>query len=197
MVLLLLEQHPLLADCGVVLLGLDGYPLGEHGVIGYRNCPPFAERYSVPLVFYPPRGLPLGRRSATWTQCTDLYHQTLRWMLPEKSREMAFPADSLPLDLEASSRIHPCRSSVLIDSELGQALLAHPWSAVWTRRSGSGGSKEDEPGMLFVTPEDSWQCNEVHSRAPGVLEAMGDLRDKLERWYAGGCLGERPRVVLP
>ncbi|MFN8764680.1 MAG: hypothetical protein ACK5ZC_09410 [Pirellulaceae bacterium] len=197
MVLLLLEQHPLLADCGVVLLGLDGYPLGEHGVIGYRDCPPFAERYSVPLVFYPPRGLPLGRRSATWTQCTDLYRQTLQWMLPEKSREMVYPADSLPLDLEPSSVVQPRRSSVLIHSEQGRALLAHPWSAVWPRKSGRASSGDDVPGMLFVTPEDSWQCNEVHSRAPGVLEAMSDHRDSLDRWYAGGCRGERPRVVLP
>lgn len=197
MVLLLLEQHALLADCGVVLLGLDGYPLGEHGVIGYRGCPPFAERYSVPLLFYPPRGLPLGRRSATWTQCTDLYRQTLQWMLPEISKEMVFPTDSLPLDLEASSLVQPCRPSVLIHSELGRALITDPWSAVWPRKSKDAGSNEDEPGMLFVTPEDNWQCNEVHSRAPGVLEAMGDLRDALERWYASGCGGERPRVVLP
>lgn len=197
MVLLLLEQHPLLSDCGVVLLGLDGYPLGEHGVIGYRDCPPFAERYSVPLVFYPPRGLPLGRRSSAWTQCTDLYRQTLLWMLPERSRELAYPADSLPLDLGPSPMTQPRRSSVLIHSEQGSALQAHPWSAVWTRRSGATTSNDVETGMLFVTPEDSWQCNEVHSRAPGVLDAMTDLRDSLDRWYAAGCRGERPRLVLP
>ncbi len=65
----------------LVLLGMGGYPLGEHDRVGIDGAMPYAERMHVPLIVQQGRGTSeMGRRESILCQPTHLHASLADWL---------------------------------------------------------------------------------------------------------------------
>ncbi|MEM6329355.1 MAG: sulfatase-like hydrolase/transferase [Planctomycetota bacterium] len=150
----------------LVLLGVRGYPLGEHGRVGMPEAGAYAESRHVPLLVRDHRRTP-GRRFAAAPI-------TLLAALSAVAK-----ADRLHDDgIEQALAAHASATVVLH----GQKPAARSMDWCLVAGSDANSSNAAAPGgrgadnhELYAKPDDRWEANNVASVRPGVVEAMAAL----------------------
>ncbi len=191
------DRQPM--DPCVVLLGLGGYPMGEHRTVGLIDQHLWAERLHVPLIIRP-GSLPVGQRLPhlvqPW-QIADLLRQVSQLTLDEdQSNGPVLPinlqdafwqsAPMLPIGWPINHRIAWAASS----SEL--ALITAAWSASIPTKQHIAGQRPNEQidelewdfrnskWRIFANPDDRWQQNDVMNRVQKVAEQLDQIAKRLQ-----------------
>ncbi len=172
----------------LILLGMGGYPLGEHDRVGMNESMPYAERMHVPLIVQQGRGTPLGRRESILCQPSHLHASLSDWLQVSQLSQGTRKWDTLEERIEQSKKgTRDLRSIAISRTDRGVLLRTPAWAATWSQTSPEATSEFDDDqnqhrGQLFVHPEDRWQANDVSGRAQSTLEEMKEYRDQLRQW---------------
>lgn len=129
----------------LALVGLRGYPLGEHHRVGICDAALFRELVHVPLMIARP-GSPerIGRSSRLLT------HADLPRLL----------LDEVPIE--------PARDCLLLGSQRDRAIRTAAW---YLRESGEADHLMRE---LYVKPDDLWEVNDVANRCPEIASGLSE-----------------------
>jgi hypothetical protein len=149
----------------LVLSSPRGFPLGEHGIVGYPSPTLYSEHTSVPLLIGAPDE-PIGWRSQELIQPRMVSQWLQRWAAEVSSRRTL---NALMADCTGVSRAI-CRSPN------GSALRVEQWLLM----------AEGERRELYAKPDDRWEFNDVSSRCPQWVE---QLSTELESMVAGSDRG--------
>jgi hypothetical protein len=135
----------------VVLCGLRGLPLGEHGQIGGVDGRLYAEQLHVPLVVRFPNARHKLSRSGGLALLADL---------------PAIVQSAIGDDLH-----FPRREEVVATGPAGErAIRTSDWSL---RLTGATDDSSGEAGCeLYVRPDDRWEANDVAGLCPDVVEEL-------------------------
>lgn len=180
----MLDQLGISEECLQVLAGVSGYPMGEHGSVGYgpqslHAETLHAESLHLPLIVKPANCLELGVRVPFMVQPNSLRKTISSWLNTEDSlsdsigsgidlvtQTDALPADQWPLGNQLA---YSC-----FENQFHMAVAA--WSCRWSDATSGGDCVE-----LFAMPDDRWQQNEVSQRAVAIVGMMTEQREK---WLA-------------
>ena len=142
----------------LMLMGLRGFALGEHGVIGLEEAGPYSESRHVPVLIRLDRET-LGQR---WSDAPLGLHQ-LAGLLPE----LAGGNVAIASGLAAASS-----PSLKLQGERHQSLRTTDWQFV--RHEPSPEEIEPQRDQLYVKPDDRWEFNDIASLEPGVVESFSE-----------------------
>ncbi|MEE2639062.1 MAG: hypothetical protein VX768_00425 [Planctomycetota bacterium] len=160
----------------IALLGLRGFPLGEHLEIGFPESTCHAQSFHVPLFFYHP-DLPAPVRCSQMLSSSHWLDAVEYQQKATTGREtVAFENDPRRLLLMANSRF--CR----IQTSCWSLIQGVTWSPLGSSDSTPPNSRP----QLFVQPSDRMEINEVSDRCPEVTaELSGELRRQVEIFAEG------------
>ncbi len=170
----------------VMLMGVSGYPLGEHEAIGDIDRNLYAERLHVPLMIQPGY-LSLGRRLPQLTQPWQVSH----WL-----------AECFPLieqSSEGSFWCQPPTSSLDWESNhlLAWAATDNEYSIItpaWTARVCVAETIKENPNradlsidaitpmaswQVYVNPDDRFQQNDIADRVESVVKKLSEIATTL------------------
>lgn len=137
----------------VVLCGVRGFPLGEHGRVGGVDGRLFAEQLHVPLVCRLPNGLDRLTRNA----------------------DLVSPAD-LPtalLGFADGDFVVPQRDALIAEGPAGvRAIRTADWSLRYDPTAASVEFRDDSCCELYVRPDDRWETNNVAALCTEEVAAM-------------------------
>ncbi len=120
----------------LVLLGMGGYPLGEHDRVGMNGSMPYAERMHVPLIVQQGRGTPLGRRESILCQPSHLHASLADWLQISQSSQRMRKWDTLEERIEQSKKgTRDLRSIAISRTDRGVLLRTPAWAATWPQTS--------------------------------------------------------------
>lgn len=144
----------------MIVFGLRGYPLGEHGIVGDGAGKGVAfslheERVHVPFFVLPAGGAFPGKRSLGIRRTDELLAKTL---LASTEAE-----GSLTNLLEAETSSEPDSAAYAVVEE-GTNLSVR--TALWRYVRDGGVAK------LYLKPDDKWEANDVASRRRQTVEAF-------------------------
>jgi arylsulfatase A-like enzyme len=156
-------------DWLIALLGVRGFPLGEHRRIGGIERRLYVEQLHVPwLVRFPDGRGRLSRRSQL-TSHLDLLPTLAEWLEKERATPLAAPRSLLPAPcsdglsvLPLIDALNPPWRDTLLSATHGTRALRTP---SWTLR-------QNGIAELFVRPDDRWEANEVAARCPDVATML-------------------------
>jgi arylsulfatase A-like enzyme len=167
----------LLVDCGKrgwgddalwILTASRGFPLGEHGAVGFTEADVYEELIHLPLMLCFPSGEHAGMRVGGLTQPADVA-ATLRQVfgLETKMAGDTWMGRSL---IDAASVAAPAfRERMLTGLRRGE-------KATWGYRTPDWYLKlDDQPAgnrRLFVKPDDRWEVNDIEPRNQELEEEM-------------------------
>ena len=128
----------------VVLCGVRGFPLGEHGCVGGVDGRLFAEQLHVPLVCRFPDGRDRLARNAKLVSLAD-----------SSTALLAFAHDGFLL---------PGRDALIAEGPAGKrSIRTADWSLRYDPTAESIESRDNSCCELFVRPDDRWEANNVAS----------------------------------
>ena len=151
-----IAQHPQGQSAVLIVAGVRGYHLGEHGYVGIANDL-YAQSLHVPLLVKLPEGAEAfqNRRSHALVQ-TKLIGD---WIAdPEKVKDhcaIISDTDSQPL---------------FFTTDKSSAVQTAAWK--FLRHVDSEGVISEQ---LFAKPDDRWEVNDVARRCPGIVEELEAL----------------------
>ena len=151
-----LDQHDVAQSAVIVVAGLRGYELGEHGYVGPATNL-YAQSLHVPLFVKLPGAEEAfkNRRSHCLVQTSIIGD----WILESKNVQdycaIMTDTDSQPLFFSAGQ-------SSAIQTAAWKFLRSVHKNGVFTE-------------MLFAKPDDRWEVNDVASRCPQIVEEMETL----------------------
>ncbi len=169
------------------LTATRGYPLGEHGVVGFYRQILHAESVHVPLMIRWPAGLEICGRSQRLVQPGSLYSLFRAW---HSNSDDSSDAESIPTmfpeicqsdwmpDQAGTAVISKCNC---IESEKF-AIQTHSWKYM------AGSARQ-----LFVKPDDQWEFNDVAELCPQIA---GSLQVQLEHGIDSLSRGQMPLFQL-
>lgn len=138
----------------VAMVGLRGFPLGEHGRIGGVDGRLFAEQLHVPALLRFPDGQHRLSRRGGLTSPVDpcqLFHDAGRGDLAIVEREAA----------------------IAEGAEGARSIRTAEWSLITRPTIDDGSNEGDESGcQLYVRPDDRWEANDVASLCPDEAESL-------------------------
>lgn len=176
-------------DCLQILAGVSGYPMGEHGWVGYGARMLYSETLHLPLVIRPGDSLNLGIRVPFMVQPNSIYKTLANWMggSPESLVLGSHEGDSSSQDLLGQTDAFPAEHWPLqnqlafasFEDQVHVAVAA--WSCRWSKEPDSAetGSSKLE---LYAMPDDRWQQNEISQRALNIADEMTSQRDRWLKW---------------
>ena len=150
----------------VVLVGVRGFPLGEHGEIGGVDDRLYAEQLHVPLLWRFPDGRDRLARRGELVSLADVGPALVsyaggRWELA-------------------------ARRAVIASASAGRlAIRTADWSLQAELATDENG-RDDWRCQLFVRPDDRWEANDVASLCPDVVQ---ELLAELQAARRGGRQG--------
>jgi arylsulfatase A-like enzyme len=153
-------------DWQVNLLGLRGFPSGEHGRIGGVDGPLYAEKLHVPWLMRLPEGAGALARSGRLVSSLDLLPTIVDLLDGNGGAKVTLQSDGRSvLPLLRSARA-PWRDALLFgsDSSDERAIRTAEWSLQYDDRTAGG--------RLFVRPDDRWEANEVAALCPDVVDGL-------------------------
>ena len=158
-------------DCMLILVGVSGYPMGEHGWVGNGLNSLYAETIHLPMIIRPGNRLEVGQRVPFIIQPHQLLGTMKQWLDPHfVSPDVNLaeimdlpPAESWPIAHQFGFSLHE-----------GQMHLIVP---AWSYRQ-SINTEGVEAKQLYTMPDDRWQQNEVSQRAGSIVELMENLRGR-------------------
>ncbi len=161
-----------------------GYPLGEHGVVGFYRPILNAELVHVPLIIRWPKQTHPGFRDRSLVQTGSLYRLLGQWFdcVPTDALENpAFPKISVHKALTRQREDAIC--SLCQSEEVKyQSIQTQAWKFI-------RGAKQ----QLFVRPDDQWEVNEIGSLCPEVVRELDQmLTVGIERLRSGQPFLEPP-----
>ena len=161
-------------DAFFSLVSQRGYPLGEHGVVGYYRPILYNELIHVPMFFRWPEHRAIGLRTQTLVQPGLVYEALVDWFGCGVNDQPAFDRRMVPNLKEREAIVSICHS----DFSSYQSIQTHSWKFIT-------GSKQ----QLFVRPDDCWEVNEVSSLCPSIVEDLSRLLSTgIARMSAGESL---------
>ena len=193
----ILGSHTVLRDALWIVTSPRGYPLGEHGRVGWKSStsPPLhSELLHVPLLVRWPEQESLLLRSQSIVQPSCVLPTMLDW-LEISHATSTWGGVSLRRLLDNS--VEPQgfdRAVARSDTEL--AIRTPGW---FLRLADSHGDPQSGKPMLYVKPDDRWEANEVADRCPAVV---GVLRKTLGEFASAATaetlneLGELPESLF-
>jgi hypothetical protein len=165
-------------DTLVGLIGVSGYPLGEHGMVGGESGHLYAEALHSPCLFRLGDDLPVGVRFPTIMQPNEIGDWIVKWLVSESNEESK---KSIQISLFDESIDTPDRIGAAIATGDSEHFVVTP---AWSCRITEGTSTTPNQTELFAKPDDRWEQNEVSVRATAVVEKMLALREKLLTAYS-------------
>jgi arylsulfatase A-like enzyme len=174
-----------------VLIGIRGYPLGEHQQVGGVDERLFVEQMHVPWLLRMPDGSGRLARSRQLTTHVDLLPTLLAWIGEAAPAESVDGMNLAPL---LSDPAAPWRDAILsVGSGGGCAIRTADWclrGRLTTEQPGGGPDDEPAPGSaLYVRPDDRWEANDVADLCPEVVETLSDVvREQARHIQAGQSL---------
>jgi hypothetical protein len=167
----------------VVLVGVRGFPLGEHGVIGGVDHRLYGEQLHVPWLVHFPDGRGALVRSHALTSHFDLSPTLIEGMDGDTKSPPGNVDGTSILPLLSSPRL-PWRDWLLSTSSTGSKAIR---TADWCLRqdagqtSGPGNNAAEMEAELYVRPDDRWEANDVAKLCPDVVEQLGRTIEDLSR----------------
>lgn len=158
----------------VLLLGLRGFPLGEHGRIGGCDSRLFAEQLHVPWLIQVPSDQHRLARCTTLATHLDLL-PTLLGLIGSTPREgqVCDGVNLVPVLMESA---HVEREFVVAANNTGVRSLH---TAEWSLREATPARSEfgqlPVPGAsyeLYVRPDDRWEMNDVAKLCPDIVDVL-------------------------
>jgi hypothetical protein len=144
----------------LVLTSPRGFPLGEHGVVGFEPPLVYGESSMVPCLAFDGHA-PVGWREQTVLQTTFVHQLLSNWLA------------SIPF---AQTKIPSRRSPALCRAGMQTALRTEQWMLV--RRG-----LTDE---LYAKADDRWEVNDVGRRCPEIVDELSRLADASLEGIEGG-----------
>lgn len=155
-----LDQSTWARDALFCLVAQRGYPLGEHGVVGFYRSLLYNELIHVPMFFRWPEQRNIGLRSQSQVQPSALYEALTDWFDCKEEYQIAFDRRMVPNRKERDAIVSVCHS----EFANCQSIQTQSWKFV-------NGAKQ----QLFVRPDDCWEVNEVSSLCPSIVEELSGL----------------------
>jgi hypothetical protein len=179
----------------VMLLGVRGYPLGEHSCVGGVDARLYSEQLHVPWLIRFPDGCGRLTRSNQFVSHMDVL-PTLMDVI-DAAHGQSFP------EIDGAS-VRPLTAR----GEWRDALIANGISSRAIRTEGWCLRQDLEPeefaqapserhirSELFVRPDDRWEANDVAKLCPEVVDELTGVLDEVQRRIAAD--EPMPRHVLP
>ncbi|MHB0958218.1 MAG: sulfatase-like hydrolase/transferase [Pirellulaceae bacterium] len=158
-----------------------GYPLGEHRYVGRTERLLQAELLQVPWLLHCPAGAGAALRAHQLIQPPDVYPTLLEWFDVPLPALSLWGRGALPGTLEFESRAARDRAASVDDRE--RAIRVPGW---FLRHDATG-----KP-LLYVKPDDRWECNEIADRCPEVVEELAGV---LQAFESAAHDDDRPRLT--
>ncbi|MEJ5274751.1 MAG: sulfatase/phosphatase domain-containing protein [Thermogemmata sp.] len=156
-----LRQHPLQQEALWILTSDLGFPLGEHGRVGWDRPWLYEEVVHLPLIIRLPGADQGGRRVSALTQSADLLATLadafLGLVQPSLEGQSLLPL----LQRQAFSGRQEVISYWEMEYAAEVALRTDTWSFLWPIRTPAG---EERWPQLYAKPEDRWEVNDLRSR---------------------------------
>jgi hypothetical protein len=178
----------IMIDPTIVMMGLNGYPLGEHEAIGDIDDHLFAERLHVPLIIRP-CSLDIGARQP---------HIIQPWQIGALIQECLVAQSSDQVDEDAFWRQPPELSSFWKNgNRLAWAASENQYALItpaWTSRVIVASVSSENPNradlsvdaitpmalwQVFVNPDDRYQQNNVTDRVEPVVKRLSEIATRL------------------
>ncbi len=173
-------QWPLSSSTALVIFSLRGFPLGEHGWIGWEAPPLYSESVHVPLIFRLPERVPTALRTPALAQPSDLFPTILAasgllHAVPKK----AVGRNLMPILTEEKDGVR----NRLVPTHINgpYALRTTHWYY-----------RDADLPELFIKPDDFWDFNSVADRCSDVAHAMKQALDEAIRTLKEGSWEDFP-----
>jgi arylsulfatase A-like enzyme len=161
----------------VMLIGVRGFPLGEHGRIGGVDERLYAEQLHVPWLVRFPGGQARLTRLDQLTTHADLSPTLYDW-LAKAAATWPDGESLLPL---VGQLLPAWREALLAVSPAAMSLRRRDWSL----RQEPAATAAGQAAELFVRPDDRWEANDVAKLCPDVVESLsGDSAQALRQLSA-------------
>jgi arylsulfatase A-like enzyme len=148
-----IEEGPQRGKWLVILCGVRGLPLGEHGRVGGIDGRLFAEQLHVPLICCFPDGRDRLSRSASLVSLADL-----------PTALLGDPRDGF---------VVPQRDALVATGPAGiRAARTTDWSLRQDPAAASIASRDELCCELYVRPDDRWEANNVAALCPEEAAAL-------------------------
>jgi arylsulfatase A-like enzyme len=188
-----LDGRTIAANTLFVLVGLRGFPLGEHGTIGAEGEALFGETVHIPWLMRFPDRLGALCRSQAIAHLGDLgptlaAASGITW--PRRDAT-ASSADLMPVVRGDADTV---RDHLVLVHGMGAQAERAIRTPAWHMRLTS-----PERAQLFVKPDDRWEANEISARGPEVVAGLSEAIDAFERLVAMGAdvqLGPLPPPLV-
>lgn len=161
-----LEETNLAGDTIVVVCGLRGLSLGEHGRVGRTDRRLYAENTHVPWLVRMPDRRGALRRSQALVQPSDLLPTVAEWLNHPLE---AAPHWGRSLAKHAAGDAEKIRDRAIAVGAGEFAIRTTRWLL-----RGADCKADAEPTLteLFAKPDDFWEVSDVADRCPEVVEAL-------------------------
>jgi len=162
----IIDSPPMEQSWLVMLLGVRGYSLGEHGYIGGADMRLYNETLHVPWIVRFPAGHARLVRCHRLVSHLDILPTLIECANPVRGRKLSHDGRSI-LALANSSRASWNDMHLAVGPD-GQRAIR---TADWCLRADT--SSEDAP-ELYVRPDDRWETNNVAKLLPEVVKSLSD-----------------------
>ncbi len=136
----------------LALIAPRGYPLGEHGVVGFAERVLYSELTAVPIMIADFES-PIGWRSQNLVQPMLVADVLKGWLASRDGGSNVLESLVLPTSQE---------SHATCLSDRGSALRTADWMLI----------QNQDRRELYVKPDDRWEFNDVSSRCPEIVEQL-------------------------
>ena len=150
-----------------------GYPLGEHGLIGYHRPWLHEELVHVPLIVRLPNAEEGGRRVTIFTQPADLMPTLLA--AHGIASEAKDGVNLLPHLRGETRAVRPFACSGFVQEAASEWAIRTPeWAYLLPVRAHTDDDEPREP-LLFEKPDDRWEVNDLRIRNLGHADDLEKL----------------------
>ncbi len=176
-----LDESPVGERTLLNVVGLRGFPLGEHLTVGAESDALYGELLHVPWVMRCPGGQATSIRSHKIVQPPDLFATLCEWWAVDESVH----ASERPPFSDSLLKLSNTKEAWLRDraASIGPGGQQSLWTSVWFWRRvvdenvGVGELVEE----LFAKPDDRFEVNEVTARCGDICELMAVAFDEIRQ----------------
>lgn len=162
----IIDSQPDAQNWLVMLIGLRGYSLGEHGYIGGEDVRLYGETLHVPWIVRFPAERARLMRSHRLVSHLDILPTLVSCANESHKQELSYDGRSI-LPLVGSSRA-PWEDIHLAVGPDGQRAIR---TAEWCLKVAASSEDASE---LYVRPDDRWEMNNVAKLLPDVVQNLSD-----------------------
>lgn len=171
----------------VSLIGVRGFPLGEHRRIGGVDERLFADQLHVPWLLRFPHSHAAMARTPALTSHLDLLPTLLDWIADADRPKLPGDGESI-LPLLTTNRA-TLRNALLSTSSTGARAVRTP---TWCLRQDRAAYDDDmaaealPSAELYVRPDDRWEANDVAKLCPEVVDELAATGDDIAQCLTAG-----------